>query len=124
MADGCGLKTAIFSCKELSVEIVINNGNDSDSDIEEPLSVEDIVDIPQEPLQQTCKAVLLKLQFRTCSSPRSQETFYDLNDFDLFSMVKQEPVVRTPVVDGPLWCKLLATCLCKKLVHLRPDVCF
>jgi len=51
--------------QELSVEIVINDGNDSDSDIEEPLSVEDIVDIPQ------------------------------------------EPVVRTPVVDGPLWCKLL-----------------
>lgn len=23
--------------------------------------------------------------------------------------MKQEPVVRTPVVDGPLWCKLLAT---------------
>ena len=50
------IENCTFSRKELSVEIVINDGNDSDSDIEEPLSVEDIVDIPQEPLQQTCKA--------------------------------------------------------------------
>ena len=58
VVDGCGLKFCTFSRKELSVEIVINDGNDSDSDIEEPLSVEDMVDIPQEPLQQTCKAYM------------------------------------------------------------------